>query len=171
MLTLRLKDYYAALDFLEGTGVDMGRVGAIGSSFGGVIVLTSGDKRVKAITTLATPCEFPLPPEAELNEEMKRAGERGYVGLPSGRRLRLGFFDDVRRYDILQRVRRMQQPLQIIHGSRDELVPVENAYQIHDAANEPKKLEILEGADHSFTEPHWWDKLFELSLAWFRCYL
>ena len=58
-LTARLKDYHAALDFLEGTGVDMNRIGSVGSSFGGMIVLASGDERVKAIVSLATPCEFP----------------------------------------------------------------------------------------------------------------
>lgn len=170
-LTARLKDYHAALDFLEGTGVDMGRVGVIGSSFGGMIALASEDDRVKVLVTLATPCEFPLPPDEELNKELEHAQEQRLIELPSGRRLRVEFFSDIKRYDIWQRVRKMRQPLLIIHGSCDELVPVENAYQIYDNANEPRKLEILEGADHSFTDPRWWDKLMALSLDWFRRYL
>ena len=144
-LTARLKDYHAALDFLEEKGVDMRRIGSVGSSFGGMIVLASGDERVKAIASMATPCEFFTLPEEEMNKELECVKEQGLVELPSGRKLDMGFFADIKRYDIRQRVRAVRKPLLVMHGSADELVPVENAHRIYNAANAPKKLEIVEG--------------------------
>jgi len=40
------------------------------------------------------------------------------------------------------------RPLLIIHGSNDAVTPVEQAYELYEAAGEPKELWIAEGARH-----------------------
>jgi fermentation-respiration switch protein FrsA (DUF1100 family) len=62
-------------------------------------------------------------------------------------------------------------PILIIHGESDELIPVEHAYKLFKAAKEPKKLEIIKGADHSFSNIEHLNKLIELSINWFKIYL
>jgi putative redox protein len=96
---------------------------------------------------------------------------QGVVELPSGRKLDTGFFADIKRYDIRQRVRDMRKPLLVMHGGADELVPVEDAHQIYNAAGEPRKLEIVEGADHAFSGILWQERLFKSVLEWFERYL
>ena len=170
-LTTRLEDYRAALNFLESTDVDMSRVAAVGSSFGGMVVLASGDERIKVIATLAAPYEFPLPPKEELDRKLRRIVETGYEQLESREKMEVSFLVDLKRYDIRQIVEGIRQPLLIIHGSVDRIVSVENAGWIYDTANEPKKLEVIEGANHFFNRPRWWDELLDLMLDWFGCHL
>ena len=40
------------------------------------------------------------------------------------------------------------RPVLLIHGAKDELLPVRNSYQLYEAAKEPKELYILEGVGH-----------------------
>jgi len=61
-LTGRIKDYLAALQFLQDTGrVDMDRLGIIGSSFGGMVAIAAQEKkRIKAMVTLSSLYMIPL---------------------------------------------------------------------------------------------------------------
>ena len=40
------------------------------------------------------------------------------------------------------------RPLLLVHGDRDETVPVEHARQLYARTGEPRKLVIIEGAGH-----------------------
>ena len=163
-LTGRIKDYEEALNFLRDTGlVDMGRLGVVGSSFGGMVAIAS-EKRVKATVVLSTPCIIYKP----VNLQPKI--EENYWVLPSGRRLKKDFFEDLKKYDLLKAVKNVS-PILIIHGSMDKLVPVEHAYMLYRSAKEPKKLEIVEGGDHTFSNPKNLDRVISLTIEWFKKYL
>lgn len=49
----------------------------------------------------------------------------------------------------LESVAKAKCPIFIIHGSKDMLVPVSMAHEIYDACTGPKKLWIVEGANHA----------------------
>jgi dipeptidyl aminopeptidase/acylaminoacyl peptidase len=59
----------------------------------------------------------------------------------------------------------------VIHGDRDELVPVEQARMIYEYLNEPKKMEIIEGGDHRLTHPDHRERAIETTMRWFERYL
>ncbi|MEM3725767.1 MAG: alpha/beta fold hydrolase [Candidatus Bathyarchaeia archaeon] len=165
-LTSRIEDYRAAIKFLWNNGeVDVNRLGVIGSSFGGMVALAAQDERVKAMVVMATPYRIPVLGEAKFSRELG-----AYYELPSGRRLKENFFKDLGKYDLLEAVKKAP-PILIIHGSMDEIVPVEHALKIYEAAPEPKRLEIIDGADHIFSRAEHLDKVINLSLEWFNKYL
>jgi alpha/beta superfamily hydrolase len=166
-LTERIKDYRAALDYLETTKVDQNRLGMIGSSFGGMIPLAARDTRIKAMVILATPSRFP--PLTE--EQNKTLGETGYFEFESGRKVKPEFFNDFQQYNICEDVRQINCPILIIHGSQDELVPLQNAVEIYENANEPKRLEMMEGGNHVLSESEHLGRIVNLSLEWFKIYL
>lgn len=166
-LTNRISDYRAATDFLQRARVNTARIGAIGSSFGGTVALAARDERIRAMVTLATPSHFPSPSE----EGLEQIRDKGYFELNSGKRLRAGFHEDFRRYNIYEEVKKIYCPLLIIHGSLDDVVPVEHAYELYSYANEPKRLEVIEGANHIFDKPEHLDTVIRLSLEWFKRYL
>ena len=160
-LTGRIRDYKGALQYLKETDrVDMRRLGVIGSSFGGLVAIAAQDKRIKAMVILSTPYTM-LQPQKEAD---------GYYELPSGRRIKQGFFEDLRTYDVLQAIR-SAPPILILHGSSDEVVPLEHARRLYEAAPEPKRLEIVGGADHVFSRRDHLSNVIELSLEWFKTYL
>lgn len=163
----RVTDYRAVVDFLHQTGIDATRLGVIGSSFGGTVALVARDSRIKVMVALAAPISFSQP----TREERRRIKEKGYFELESGRRLRIDFFDDSCQYNILGEVEKIHCPLFIVHGSLDKVVLVEHAYKLYSHANEPKRLEVIKGANHSFDKPEHLERAISLSFEWFKTYL
>ncbi|GBD04343.1 hypothetical protein HRbin19_01656 [bacterium HR19] len=44
-------------------------------------------------------------------------------------------------------------PLLIIHGDKDETVPIDEGRKIYDMANRPKEFFVVQGGDHRFSNP------------------
>ena len=166
-LTGRVSDYKAAIDFLHQPRIDMTRLGVIGSSFGGIVALAARDDRIRAIVTLAT--LFSFPPLSVL--EPRHSQDKDYIEVGSSKRLKMGFFEDLTKYSISDEIKRIHCPLLIIHGTSDDAVPVEHAYELYKYANEPKRLEIIDGANHVFDKPEHLKRVINLSLEWFERYL
>ena len=57
----------------------------------------------------------------------------------------------IRGYPSLARLKRMQRPLLIIHGQRDELIPFAHGQRLFQAANQPKSFYPIAGAGHNDT--------------------
>ncbi len=85
-------------------------------------------------------------------------GEEGTVHLKKR------FFYDLRKHDLIESASLLDScRLLIIHGSDDQSVPLEDACLLYQAASVPKKLAIIEGADHRFTNhiEQVWETFFE----------
>ena len=164
-LTGRIRDYKAALDYIQDAGVTSERIGVIGSSFGGMIALAAKDTRVRAMVILATPYRFP----SSLGKES--LDRQGYSIIPSGRRISTDINKDVEAYDLCSDVAQVGCPILIIHGSADEVVPTEHAHQLYHHANDPKRLEIIKGANHALDASDHLEQLTTLSFEWLNKYL
>lgn len=53
------------------------------------------------------------------------------------------------RYDSVERIPQIKQPVLIIHGTEDDIVLVKHAHKLYQAASEPKELLILQGVGHN----------------------
>jgi len=53
------------------------------------------------------------------------------------------------RYPSIERIGHVRSPVLIIAGDADAIVPIADTEQLFEAANEPKRLVIVEGADHN----------------------
>jgi fermentation-respiration switch protein FrsA (DUF1100 family) len=69
-------------------------------------------------------------------------GRVHYGWLPVGLLLR-------DRYPSLARIKQIRSPLLVIAGANDTIVPAAQSRKLFEAANEPKRLVIVEGADHN----------------------
>lgn len=56
------------------------------------------------------------------------------------------------RYPTIDRIGATSVPTLVIAGERDQIVPLANSVQLFHAANEPKRLVIVPGADHNDPE-------------------
>ena len=52
-------------------------------------------------------------------------------------------------YPSLQRIVGLRSPVLVLHGSRDEIVPLEHGQALFDAAPKPKQLHVFPGAGHN----------------------
>src|SRR5947209_3267535 len=53
------------------------------------------------------------------------------------------------KFDSVAKLPRVRCPVLVVHGARDEIIPVEQGRKLFDAAPEPKQLRIIEGAGHN----------------------
>jgi uncharacterized protein len=125
-------DARAALGYLAGRPeVDPRRVVYLGESLGAAVALRLALERPPAALVLRSPF-------ASLAE----VGRRHYPFLPVSLLLR-------DRYDSAARVGRLTAPLLVVAGSRDRIVPAGHSRRLFAAAPRPKRLVVLDGADHN----------------------
>jgi uncharacterized protein len=52
-------------------------------------------------------------------------------------------------YPALRRIRRLHSPLLILHGDRDDIVPLEQGRALFEAAPGPKRMHVFAGLGHN----------------------
>jgi len=55
------------------------------------------------------------------------------------------------KYDSLSKISKIKVPTLIMHGDKDELVPIEQGKRLYEKANEPKEFYTIPGAMHNDT--------------------
>jgi pimeloyl-ACP methyl ester carboxylesterase len=58
-------------------------------------------------------------------------------------------------YPSLRLIPRLRAPLLILHGTRDEIVPLMDGEELFRAAPEPKRLEVLDAGHNDMVGPRW----------------
>ena len=93
-------------------------------------------------------------------------GERSVCFTDEAGRMDIGglllnprFVDDVKSIDIYGRAAKYKGEVLIVHGTRDQVVPLEGSYRYRDIYKERLKLVEVEGASHLFDRVSWKDKL------------
>jgi fermentation-respiration switch protein FrsA (DUF1100 family) len=125
-------DARAALAYLAGRpDVDPGRIVYFGESLGAAVALRLAIERPPAALVLRSPF-------ASLAE----VGRHHYPFLPVSLLLR-------DRYDSAALAGRLAAPLLVVAGGHDRIVPVDHTRRLFAAAPQPKRLVVLDGADHN----------------------
>jgi fermentation-respiration switch protein FrsA (DUF1100 family) len=125
-------DARAALDHLAARPeVDPARVVYFGESLGAAVALRLATERPPAALVLRSPF-------ASLAE----VGRLHYPLLPVSLLLR-------DRYDSAALAGRLAAPLLVLAGGRDQIVPADHSRRLFAAAPQPKRLAVLDGADHN----------------------
>ena len=126
----------------------------VGHSLGGAAVLAAADDlgfdRVAAVATIGAPSDVPhVLRRIEGDLDAVRAGKTATVSI-GGRPFELSreFLDRVEAIDLLGEVARLRVPVLFLHSPTDDLVGVENASALFQAARHPKSFVSLAGADH-----------------------
>jgi pimeloyl-ACP methyl ester carboxylesterase len=127
---------------------------------GGISILKAKeDSRVKKVCTWASVNEFSKYWSAEELEKIKEEGI-AFIGnartkqmMPIKWQMYENYFANLDRLFVPDAVRSLQIPLLIIHGTKDETIPVEAAVEMSQW-NKSSELLILEGANHNFGGKH-----------------
>jgi putative redox protein len=140
-----LKTHYAPVDLL------------IGHSLGGAAALAAAAKmpECEAVATIGAPAD----PKhvcrlfAGHRREIETGG-RATVEL-AGRRFTITrqFLEDIEAQAQRQRIAGLRKALLVLHSPDDEVVEIDNAAQIFQAAKHPKSFISLDQADHMLTDP------------------
>jgi putative redox protein len=128
----------------------------VGHSLGGAAVLAAAPSipEVTAVATIGAPFDpghiahlFPPHTLAEL----QRSGEADVQLAGRTFRVRRQLLEDANAQNLTRTLARLGRALLVFHSPTDEIVDVDNARRIFEAARHPKSFVSLDGADHLLT--------------------
>jgi alpha-beta hydrolase superfamily lysophospholipase len=154
----RIADLRSAIDFVRSYSGLGNRVGLLGSSLGGYItlVMAAVEKGIRSVVIWSTPFHLD-----------GLESKQGTEGVPP---LGNAFFKDLPKHRLLPLLPAVSNGM-VIHGEADELVPVDQAWEIFHGLGSPKEIHVIEGADHRLTHPNHRQRAMDLSCEWFRKFL
>jgi fermentation-respiration switch protein FrsA (DUF1100 family) len=141
-------DARAALDVLiSQPEADSERVVYLGESLGGAVAL--------ALALQSPPSGLIL---QSTFTSVRDVARRHYPIIPRG------VIPDA--YPSARRIGRLRAPVLVLHGDRDEIVPVEQGRALFDAAAQPKRLHVFHGAGHNDLVARWGAEYADVIAGW-----
>ncbi|HEY6254236.1 MAG TPA: bifunctional alpha/beta hydrolase/OsmC family protein [Xanthobacteraceae bacterium] len=124
----------------------------IGHSLGGAAVLAAAHKvpEARAVVTIGAPSD-PAHVAGLFKDRLAEIDAQGEIEVRlAGRpfRIRRAFLDDVAEQRLSAHIADLRKALLIFHSPSDEVVGIDNASRIFQAARHPKSFVSLAGADH-----------------------
>ncbi len=170
-------DLKAAIDFMYKRNYK--KIGLVSESLGGVIIILLNDPRIRALALWSVNIHVKAIFEDLYNEKIiKNLEEKGhatYISDTTGGNFEINkkFWDEVKNIGNIpeNKIKEIKCPILIIHGTNDEYFGVEVAEDLYKLANEPKKLLIVKGANHTFTGLEYQKQLIGSILDWFNKWL
>jgi putative redox protein len=129
----------------------------VGHSLGGAAVLQAAG-RIEASRAVAT-IGAPSTPEhvthllEDAREEIERTGQARVTLAGRTFTIKRQFLDDLETAAMEETIGSLDRPLMIFHSPIDQIVGVDNAAGIFEAARHPKSFVSLDDADHLLTDP------------------
>jgi pimeloyl-ACP methyl ester carboxylesterase len=150
-----------------------GKIAIFGSSMGGTVALlfAAREPSVAALVTLAPPLHPENFPKRMLTAAQRQAWREQGFTLYNGRRLNVSLLDDLERLNVPESAQRVTCPVLILHGDSDEVVPVEEALELHNGLPNSTRLSIVKGADHRLSDPTAMQRALGESLDWLTRHL
>ncbi|MDH5237744.1 MAG: lysophospholipase [Acidimicrobiia bacterium] len=135
---------------------DHGPCVLFGHSLGGAAVLLSA-ARLKAVTrviVLGAPSDTDHVRHLFVDQVDDLAADGSAHVSIGGRPFEIGaeFVRDLERHDVLEAARDLGRPLLVLVPGADEVVPAMHGRAIYEAAQEPKEIVTIPGADHLLTD-------------------
>lgn len=145
-----------------------GRIGILGSSMGGTVALlfATQEPTVAGVVTIAAPVHPEQFPNRVLTPaQLQQWRSRGFT-FYRGQKLNVSLLHDLESLDLPRAVKKITCPVLILHGDADEIVPVEEARELHECLTARKRLTVLRGSDHRLSDPQSMQNALAEALDW-----
>jgi uncharacterized protein len=157
-------DILSAVKFLKAQGYS--KIGLMGSSFGGIcsILAASKSKDIFVLALKSPVSNFVEVQKLGLSEkeilDWKNDGTRIYCPK---RKLNLDytFYEDIQKLDVYLHAKKIEIPTIIVHGDKDEIVPIQQSYELVKSI-ETSKLFIIKDADHRYSDKQSFDAVIRI---------
>ncbi len=161
-----VNDILNAIQFLKDSGY--GKMGLVGSSFGGLASIIAASNRTDLyVLALKSPVSDYSDMSIAQQDKQQRDiwKEKGFIYFTNGnereRRLNYSFCEDAEKIKGYESAKKIKLSALIVHGDKDETVPVEQSKKTASLI-ENCRLEIIEGADHRYSNPEHYEKMLDL---------
>lgn len=171
--TTNIQDLFAASDFLS-ENYEAPKI-IIGHSLGGAAALFAAQQleNIKAAVCIAAPFN-PYHVTHLIADDLEKIKKEGKAKVNIGGRpftISQSFIDDLDDHKPEEAAKDLRKALLIMHSPQDNVVSIENAAKIYQAAMHPKSFISLDGADHLMQDES--DSIYAGSMIahWVRKYL
>ena len=164
-ITKELSDLNAVIDAVEAEGK---RVIYAGHSMGGAggVSVAAVDKRIQALISLAGMVNTKKFAETEFGEVIP---DEGNMWDDEDCPLSQVFMDDLRGIDTLvEKGSQIDVPWLLVHGTADDVVLIDDTYDIFERAGHGKEKLIIEGSDHVFSDSKHMKAMVDGVLDWIK---
>lgn len=173
LLTTLIAQTESVMALMRGQGYR--QIALLGSSFGGLVATLAAAKH-SSLAALALRC-----PVGDFPALLRR--QFGNAGIELWRRLgqvppsvapipvHFRFFEDCERHNAHHAAQALRVPTILVHGDRDEVIPVTQSEELYRHIRAEKALHVIPGADHRFSQPDQFRRAIELLVSWLRQYL
>jgi len=171
LMSKEVKDIKYAIDFLE-KNYDYKKLVLIGHSTGAIdaALYAHKDKRIDKLVLMGAESDTKHSVRYDFTDVQVRDfwtkgyiiyknKEKGTTWWPHNKKLKKAFYDEFFTLDIPKAIKKYKRPLLIVHGEKDEAIPLRDPKELFKNAHKPKKLVIIRGADHRFSKPEHFKKL------------
>lgn len=147
----------------------------VGHSLGGTAVLAAASRIPNSVGVATVAAPFRPEHIARLFEgsldQIQSHGEADVQIAGRNFTIRQAFIDDIREHCSAERIAALGRPLLLFHSPQDNVVGIDNAREIYQAARHPKSFVSLDGADHLLGRPSDARYVAEVLAAWASRYL
>jgi len=167
-----ISDALRALDFLQAQPeIDSDRLGVLGLSLGGLVAacVAGRDARVKSLALwapLGLVEEVSFMGEEDQQSAQQQLAERGFIDW-GGNCLGADFIEGFPKVNPLKEVACYRGSALIIHGTRDQVLSLQNALAYQLAIPGQAELHLVRGANHTFDSHEWECEVIEATRDWF----
>jgi putative redox protein len=128
----------------------------VGHSLGGTAALMAAAliDSVRAVATIGSPSE-PAHVSHLFGDHVAKIQSDGSATVSIGGReltIEKHFLEDLQSHEAEKQLRGLRKPLIIFHSPIDDIVSIENARKLYEAARHPKSFIALDGADHMLSK-------------------
>lgn len=158
-------DLNSAVDFLS---KDCREIALFGFSLGGMSSLVCSGRSTATIA-IAPPTNFKKLAVHFVNTGLIKKLDKfiDFGGLKVGQE----FITESAKYDMKDVMREIRCPILIIHGSDDDVIPLEHSQEAMAYINEPKKLVLIEGFGHGSANKDQMRIIYSEIAEWLKKYM
>lgn len=159
-------------------------IGMVGESLGGSISILGWSSKVKCLVLFYPAIFFKenISNRWSSDEQIREMNEKGvlpWIKKSSGQKLFVGkkYIEEINKIEIFPEVPKIKCPIMFIHGKADKTVSFTESERAFKVANEPKRIEIIDGAEHGFKDRNYkpaaelQNKAIDLTVRWFEKWL
>ena len=159
LVSQEVKEIKCAIDFLE-KNYSFKKLILLGHSTGAInaALYAHTDNRVDAIILIGGSGDLKRSVQHEFTPlQVRKFWTKGYATYDNPekwyhqKKIKKCYYDEFFTLDVLGSLHKFTKPVLIIHGEKDEAIPLRDARELFNAARRPKKLLIIKEADHRFT--------------------
>ncbi len=160
LMSKEVKEVGRAIDFLQNE-YGFQKLVLMGHSTGAIDagLYAPTDKRINGLVLSGCVSDLLHAVHYDFSDvEVRQFWERGWIRYSrrghwaDGKKLRKAFYDEFFTLDLPNALKKFRKPVLIVHGEKDEGVPVFNACEVFRMMRGRKKLMIVREADHSYSK-------------------